>query len=475
MKSKIVRNSSWLIGGRVIGDALSFVFYIALARKFDAGGIGDYALAFSLASLLGLVIEFGFNNLLTREISRDEKIAQKYFSNLPLIQFILMLFSGGIIYLFAYWSGYSANLTLMVYFAFLAFVFKAFGVAFTSYLVAIQVMSKASMLELVARFVSVFLGFGLLYSGASLTTIMISHAVGYLIFLLLSIIMVKKYFKTFNFEFDINFTIKTFRAALPFAAALLLYELYSRLDIIMLHNLAGEEETGIYAVTVRIITTLLFIPAMVGVAVYPVLSKSSSSDPVYAGKLFYSLLKWLGISGLVIAIVLATTGDEILIYLFKEKFEKSGELIRWMSILVVISFIKAPYYRLLFSMNREDLQVKIQGLSVLINVLLNFLLIPYWGALGAGIASIISELMMAITFHFYITKYITINLNGLYLKFITISATSLFIGLILRPYLHWFFLTVLVLVVYITISFLIKLITKQDLKFFDLIVKKVPI
>ena len=386
-----------------------------------------------------------------------------------------MLATAGIIWFIAAMSGYSSDLTLMIYFAFLAFVFKAFGVAFISYLQAIEAMSKTSILELIARFFAVLIGFSLLFSGASLTTIMISHTFGYLVFLLLSIIMVRKYFGKFRFDFDLGFTLKTFKAALPFMAALFLYELYSRLDIIMLHNMVGDEETGIYAVTVRIITTLLFIPTLVGVAVYPALSKSSSTDPETASNLFYTLLKWLGFVGLFIAVVLVTTGDEILVYIFQEKFEKSGDLIRWMSVLVVISFVKSPYYRYLFAINREDLQVKIQGLSVLLNVILNFILIPYWGALGAGIASIISEMMMAITFHVYCSKFLNMSMNRLYLKLFFITSSSLIIGLYLREYMHWFFTTILVALTFILMSFLIKLITKKDMDFLYLVTKGTPV
>lgn len=459
---KILKNSSWLIGGRIVSDGLSLIFYIALARTFGESGIGDYAFAFSLAALFGLFIEFGFNHLVTREIAIDPPVAPKYLSTVPVIQVGLFISMIGLLYILNIIAGYSNDIFIMILFAFTAFGLKALGAGFTSYLEAIQAMDKTSLLEVLARLISVITGFIALALKADLKIIMLSHVLGYLTFLITAISLVRKDIDSLKFNFDLNFIKKTFVAALPFAGALILYELYARVDIIMLYHFVGEKETGIYAVAVRVITTPLFIATLVGVAVYPVLSISYSKDDDITNQLFYSTLKWLGIIGVLGAVLLITVGDNILIFLFEEKFEKSGLLVRWMSVLLLIAFLKIPYYRYLFSINREDLQIRCQGLSVAVNIILNFFFIPRWGAFGAMSASIISETIMAISFHFICIKYLSVRLGNLYYKLLITGTVGVSIGLLMRLYAPWAIVSAVIVILFVPLVFISRLVTIKE-------------
>jgi O-antigen/teichoic acid export membrane protein len=59
-----------------------------------------------------------------------------------------------------------------------------------------------------------------------------------------------------------------------------------------------------------------------------------------------------------------------------------------------------------------NLQIKLQNIniiSLIVNILINLLLIPQYGALGAGIASAISILIFNILCFWYIKKHLGIN------------------------------------------------------------------
>jgi len=100
----------WLVGGRLASDAMALVFYIALARAFGQGGIGDYSFAFAIAAFFGLGVEFGLPALLTREVARSPRRVHDYFGTLFALQVGLSLGLGGAVVWLCLASGYPGPL-----------------------------------------------------------------------------------------------------------------------------------------------------------------------------------------------------------------------------------------------------------------------------------------------------------------------------------------------------------------------------
>lgn len=443
----MLKKTTWLISGQVVGNGLAFVFYILLARKFGASDIGDYAFALSVAALFGLWIEFGFRPLLTRSVARDRASIRGYFGTVLAIQICLTLVVGLALHALSAIAGYSGELYLLLVFAFASTAINALAASFVAYLEAIEAMDKSALVIVVSRVTLAVVGFGLLLLGASLVTVMLAHVMGSIACLMMALYWVRRHFGPLEFHVDGNLAKRTLVAAIPFVLGLALYEVYWRVDIIMLHHMVGEAETGRYAVAFRLAMMPSVLAFVIGVAMYPTLSRSAHEDPGARDALFLGTLKWLAIFGMAGGVVLFSIGGPLLVLVFGEGFSEGAGLVQWMALLFFIHCVTVAYGRLVLAMNRESTAVRTRATAVVLNVGLNFWLIPRWGAYGAVWASVISEGIHVAILHFVCAHYVFARYMHRAGQLLFASAMAAAIGIALQGLVPWPVIGLLTLVV----------------------------
>jgi O-antigen/teichoic acid export membrane protein len=145
-------------------------------------------------------------------------------------------------------------------------------------------------------------------------------------------------------------------------------------------------------------------------------------------------LSLLGVAG---GVLLATAGDRLVVLLFEDAFAESGEIARWMSLVLVVQFLGTPYWRLLYAANRERTVLWLQAASLALNIGLNALLIPRWGAFGALWASVASETFIVGVFHWKVSAMIPAPYGPKALRLAIAASGALAIGLWTRGLTAW--------------------------------------
>ena len=322
-KPTMITKTSWLVFGRILSQALSLLFYIYLARTFGESGIGNYSYAFGIAALFIVGVQLGLRQLVTRDIAQDPNKAKDYFGNISILQFVLTILLGFILYGITKILNYSTSLQILTILAFIAVALQAMGISYIAFLEAVEEMHKTAILEIFLRITVVGLGFIFIFVGADLKWIVGAHVIGGLVYLFISRIWVRNRFQTFEMKLNIPFIKKIFIAALPFTFSAALSAIYAKVDILMINHLIGEEATGAYAAAYRCLEALFIVSSMVGIAMYPVLSLTGDDARSNRNQLFLSSLKWLGLFGMVGSVILMTVGDDIFTTLFGAKFSTS--------------------------------------------------------------------------------------------------------------------------------------------------------
>lgn len=461
-KTKILRNISLLTVGRVTSDILAFIFYATLARVFGESEMGNYAFAYALAYLLGFSVELGIRPLLTREVAKDEKKAPKYLANLVILQIILAIVVFILLRSVSIAMGYDDYLQALLMMAFLANTYKSIGITFVACLEASDSMGKAALVDIIERFVILITGFSLVLAGLDLLAVMIATVLGEIAYMGLAIYWVRKKFGRLPFDMDRTLVIRTVVASLPFLGASALNVLYSRVDVMMIHEFVGKAETGAYAIAYRFVESSLMVAMMAGLAIYPSLSRSFNEASTKPNYLFVAALKWLAMLGAVGSVLLVVAGDKVLVVVFGDTYAYSGELIRYMSVLFFIGCIKVPYWRLQFAMHREKIQLLFQAISIVINISLNIIFIPKYGGLGAVWASIISELILLMLFHWdYVKRYKITHIKG-GASLVLAASVAMFAGLGIRDILSWPVVVIVVLALFCVSVLLLGLVSREE-------------
>lgn len=184
------------------------------------------------------------------------------------------------------------------------------------------------------------------------------------------------------------------RAALPFMWLGGLYLVNSRADLIMLGALKGAHDAGIYAVSTRAAMLVTFFLSASNLTVAPHIAR------LYQEKNNALLQRLLSSSGrrvialsLPLALLFILGARQLLAYVYGHDFTEGAVALQLLSGAQLVNVIAGPTGTILNMTGHEKLSAIGLGVSVIINVILNFALIPAYGVEGAAVATAVSILV----------------------------------------------------------------------------------
>src|SRR5262245_46076086 len=93
----IAKNAGALMGSQVITWALSLLLTLFMSRYLGPSGIGEYRLAGAIWLVMGVLISFGMDTLLVKEVARDPEKTAALFSTTIVLRGVLFAISCGVV------------------------------------------------------------------------------------------------------------------------------------------------------------------------------------------------------------------------------------------------------------------------------------------------------------------------------------------------------------------------------------------
>jgi O-antigen/teichoic acid export membrane protein len=189
--------------------------------------------------------------------------------------------------------------------------------------------------------------------------------------------------------------LRLLRDSWMFMIADVVYFVYLRVDRIMIGEISGPAELGIYSVAVMVAEAFFFIPASVSLSIFPEILKAQTDSPELFKKRiqqFYSLMVFLGY---LVAIPLSLVAGWLIPFVFGPAYNGTVNMLLilvWAG--VFLNMLHARSY-FLTAMNWPRLHLGIDLVGCLINISLNLYLIPRNGGIGAAVASLITYFFTA--------------------------------------------------------------------------------
>ena len=166
--------------------------------------------------------------------------------------------------------------------------------------------------------------------------------------------------------------------------------IYWRIDQVMLGELIGSGEVGVYSVAVRLAEVWMFIPMAIFWSVFPAIIESgSTSETLMFERLqkFYNLMVFLAYT---VALPVTFLADWLIGTLFGEAYLRAGMMLILLTWANVFSSLDIARNSFLTSMNWTRLYLITVLLGAVLNIALNYLLIPRFGGNGAATASLLA-------------------------------------------------------------------------------------
>ncbi|RLG23827.1 hypothetical protein DRN77_03705 [Methanosarcinales archaeon] len=403
---RIARNMAALFTAHFIVVILSLILSIFIARKLGDVAFGKYSFVLAFTAVFAVFSDLGYNTLLIREVARDESQADKYLNNILSMRLLLSLIIFVLITIIINVMDYPADVKNITYLFAIYILILSFSDAFKVTFRAFEKMKYESGITVLSNAVRVSLGLLVLLLGYGLLELALVFLVSGIFDFLISFLICEKKFVKSQIELDLNFWKSTIRIALPLGLLSIFGLIYVRIDTLMLSMMKGDAVVGWYNAAYKLVLGFKPIPQLFMNAIFPLMARYyvSSNESLRRG--YEKSFTYLLILGLPLATGITLLADKIILLLYGEQFVHSVialQILAWDTLLI---FICMPIDFMLVSMNKQNQMAAIVGGCALLNIILNLILIPSLSYIGAGIATIITEIVLFMLYFYFVSKYL---------------------------------------------------------------------
>ena len=163
-------------------------------------------------------------------------------------------------------------------------------------------------------------------------------------------------------------------------------------DVVMLGFIRTAEEVGIYAGMARLFVLSTFAAHIISAAFAPALA--AESDKEDRRRIYYRYVRILIFIGAPLSAAIVAFPEWLVILVFGAGYLEGAPILALLGFAAVLSYLTIAPLTALIAWRDQTAQMIILSAVAIFNVALNFCLIPIYGGIGAGIATLIAQALM---------------------------------------------------------------------------------
>ena len=397
-------NTSWMFAEQMLRMVAGLLVGIWVARYLGPEQFGVFSYAIAFASLFSSIAKLGLGGIVVRDLVKEPEQRDRYLGTafwLKLMGAILML---GIVAIAMQLSSSDQLTNLYILIIASGAIFQSFEVV--DFYFQSKVLSKfVSICKMTQLFISSLLKLYFIFTGAELIYFVLITLVDQ-ITLSLSLYIAYRFQKLGSFYGHFNKTIakQLLKDSWPLIFSGLVVMIYMRIDQIMIKEMLGEREVGLYSAAVRLSEVWYFIPSIITASLFPaIVSAKKISEELYYTRLqrLYTLLVW---SSIAIALPMTFLSERLVTVLYGDTYKDAAQVLMiyiWAGVFVSLGVASGAW---LTSQNLQNHAFYRTFFGAIINVIMNLVLIPIYGMIGSAIATVIAQMMAALLFDVFSSK-----------------------------------------------------------------------
>jgi O-antigen/teichoic acid export membrane protein len=391
-------NTSWMFGEQMLRMIAGLLVGIWVARYLGPEQFGMFSYALAFVAIFGSVAKLGLDSIVVRDLvnephKRDVFLGTAFWLKLigALVTLVIVAFTT----LFTS-NDYTTNLYIFIIAS--GIIFQSFEVI--DFYFQSKVLSKfVSICKIMQLLFSSLLKIYFVLTGADLLWFVVVSLIDQ-ITLAITFYIAYRYQKLGGFyrHFDWDVTKKLLKDSWPLIFSGLVIAIYMRIDQIMIKEMLGEIEVGIYSAAVRLSEVWYFVPMLITNSLFPAIVNAKKMDEaLYYKRLqqLYTFMVWIAIS---IALPITFLSDWLVTSLYGVPYREAGLVLMihiWSGIFVFLGVASGSWFA---SENLQRLAFYRTFSGMIVNVALNYFLIPIYGVAGAAVATLIAQVMAAFVF-----------------------------------------------------------------------------
>ena len=387
----VISNTGWLFFDNVLRMGVGLFVGVWLARYLGPDQYGQLSYAMAFAMLFSSVAALGLDSIAVRNIVRDPSAKDEILGTTFFLRLIggvvtfgitmaaifflrpadpLMRWMVGIIAAGAIFQAFDT-----IDFWFISQVRSKFTVITKNVAFLLLSIVKVILIVVKAPLIA-FAWAGLAEIAIGSTGLMVAYRVNglYLKAWRASLVLAKKLLKD----------------SWPLIFSGVVTMIYMRIDQVMLGEMVGNEEVGVYSAAVRLAEAWYFIPLAIYSSVFPsIVEAKALSDELFYARL-QKLYNMMALLAYAVALPITFMASWLVELLFGHAYSRAGAMLSvliWAGMFTNLGVARSTF---LTAMNWTKVHFMTVFSGCIINIVLNLLLIPRYGGMGAVIASLIA-------------------------------------------------------------------------------------
>lgn len=405
-----MRSIIYLIFSVFIGVGSGFLIQLYLAKELSVNDYGIYNSIINLVNLIAPIIAFGVSSFLLRAYSEEGNHASRWMKSV--IHTLIITTTFGFIILQS-WSYYKNGFEyyFLIYCFFFVYMISISYNSFTTLKYQLEENYKLlSVWQLAPKLLLLIaLLLVLRIKSPNIYNVAIAYSLSGILIVIMSLISLKQMASAeLNLSIPNNVeltshTVNIFsllKNSYPYGLSGLFYLIYYQSDILILSYYLNYTEVGYYSFSLVFVTAICLIPSVYYLTFRLKSIHTLAKQDRLALKVSYkSHIKYSLIVGLLFFISFIFFIKPFITIVFANKYEPALYTLYGLSLYIPIKFLTLNSDSIMHTESFVNIKVKIMGAAALLNVIINLVLIPRVGTVGAIISTITTELFLLASFH----------------------------------------------------------------------------
>ncbi len=398
---RVFQNVSALTLGQLFYRLVMLGVSILLARHLGVVEQGAYALVMNFIAIFAAFSDLGIANLVIRDMNqRSVAPAVLLGQYLTILLFVNGLLLAGAIGT-ALALGYAPRTVEAIGLAGLGMLFTGLSATFYAGLAGMERMKRIALSETVLTLVLAGGMVVVMLTGGRLIALTVVAAVGGITKLALLAWPATRLIPGVRFNFSLTRIGAMLWRGLPFTLHAGLWVVLTKIDVVLLDTLSDDHTLGYYTAATRLTWPLILVSMMTATAIFPIVSRTITTNPALARALVRRAMRWLLLLGLCIAAPISLLSGWIVGVVFGQEFLPAADLLRIVIWYIPIFYSYQVVSDLLVAADRVWGVVLISAVCLVVNITSNMITIPLHGAFGSAWTAIGCELLRCVLFIAY--------------------------------------------------------------------------
>ena len=396
------KNTSWMMAEQFLRIIAGLFVGIWVARYLGPEQFGLFSYVLAFTSIFGGIAKLGLDGIMVRDLVNYPEKRDTYLGTAFWLKVIGAFIVMGVMAAIVPFTSHDSQTNLFIFIIAAGLIFQSFEVV-DFYFQSQVVVKVASICKVVQLALSSAIKIYLVITQAELIyfvlvtafdalSLAVSYAIAYLL---------RKDHQPFYKQFDFSIAKQLLKDSWPLIFAAIVVSVYMRLDQIMIKEILGEYEVGIYSAAVRLSEAFYFIPMLISISLFPaILNAKNQSAELYRQRLqrLYTFMVWMAIA---IALLMTFLNEWLIHLLFGKAYQEAGQVLMIHTWAAVFVFLGVAFGKYLLAENLTKIDFQRTLLGAITNVIFNLWLIPIYGVAGAAMATLLAQFIANIGYDIF--------------------------------------------------------------------------